>query len=225
MKRFAFLAAFAAIAALGLAQQSGPAGKPAARSGKAPPSGQIDRMVEILHLTTEQAQQASQVEQANRQALAQFDVANAARLKELRVMAEAARNDSDDRAQKKAAADLKALAENRMELIDKGEQQILGVLNDQQRAQWYRILVLEAATRRFEKLSLAQEQKAAITKTCETLAAQGDLSAEANRQEVAKALEDDIVKNVLTPAQRQQLEDSAASQPKNLGTSASASAM
>jgi Spy/CpxP family protein refolding chaperone len=222
MKRFAFLAAFAAMAAIGLAQQSAPASKPGARSGKAPLSGQLDRMVKILHLTTDQAQQVSQIDQANRQAVDQFDAANAAHLKELRVMAEAARNDKDALAQKKATADLKALAQQRMSLIDKGEQQILGVLDNQQMAQWRQVLLLDTATRRFEKLGLAEAQKAAIKKTFEALAAESDLSVEANRLGVAKALEDDILKNVLTPEQRKQFEDSAASRPKKPGTSASA---
>ena len=179
-------------------------------------------MVKILHLTTDQAQQVSQIDQANRQAVDQFDAANAAHLKELRVMAEAARNDKDALAQKKATADLKALAQQRMSLIDKGEQQILGVLDNQQMAQWRQVLLLDTATRRFEKLGLAEAQKAAIKKTFEALAAESDLSVEANRLGVAKALEDDILKNVLTPEQRKQFEDSAASRPKKPGTSASA---
>jgi hypothetical protein len=210
---------------MGLAQQSAPAGKPATRIAKAPPSGQLDRMLEVLHLTTDQARRVSQIEQANKQALADFDAANAARMKELRIMAEAARDDKDALAQKKAAADLKALAQQRLSLIDKSEQQMLGVLDDQQRGRWYRIMVLEAATRRFEKLGLVEEQRAAIRNACEALAGDSDLSVEANRLRLSKALEEDILKNVLTPGQRKGLEDRPASQPKKPSTSASTPAI
>ena len=225
MKRFAFLAAIGAIAALGLAQQSAPFSQPATRSGKVLPSGQLDRMVSNLHLTTQQAQQLGQIDQANRQAMAQFDAANAAHLKELRLMAEAARNDTDSLSQKKAAADLKALAQQRMSMIDKGEQQLLGVLDSRQLAQWRQAQVLDAAMRRFERLELAPEQQAAIKRTCEAMAADSDLSLEANRLRAAKALEEAIIKDILTLSQRRQLEESAASQPARIGTSASAPAM
>lgn len=179
--------------------------------GREPAENLFDALLRECKLTEQQQADVKGKMKAREEALAAWDKANADKLTAAEDAGKAARTGADADAKKKAAADLKALADDREKATAEADTAILGLLTPAQQATWAGYKLYQTVSARLRKANVTDEQTAKIKAACaeaakELAANEGDdKKAKKERTDINGKLKWAVEVVILTPEQREQL--------------------
>ncbi len=218
MKRLSI--ALAAVALLGLAVRAAQAQpgdkkpedtKPARAEKKPRLWGAHAQMEKVCDLSEEQVKQIVQLNNTRKEALADWDKVNGAKLKELQTRSKQA---MEDQQRDKAMAlykEYRALWAKRKEIDLNSRKEIMAVLLPEQKAKWLQYVAMRTIKRRFTGVKFTDEQVSKIG------AAHKKFAAEA-KAGVMKKLSDYVAKEILTPEQTKAYAKAKAARKERLRT-------
>jgi len=165
--------------------------------------GEYAILAKVCELTAEQKAQLEAKLKANRQALAQWEQQNGAKLKELQAQMKAAREAGKKDELKRLAQQMRALVEERRRLQAQRMTDMLAVLMPEQKTKWVGFRLYRQMMMRYKRAGLTEEQTAKIREMANaTAAGLTDPSDPKAIAAAARALSERIAEEVLTADQR-----------------------
>lgn len=182
-----------------------------ARKEKKPASiirGEYAIMVSVLKFDEAQQAKLTQALQTEKQAQADWNKANKAKMDELKKAAKDAKEAKDEAAGKKAREELKALETERKKISADREQAVAAILNETQKHEWAKFTYYRKQSGRFGRVNpkLDDAQKDKIRALCDQ--AMKDLAGATDdkaKKAIESKLREQIKETVLTAEQRESM--------------------
>ncbi len=177
--------------------------------------GEYAILAKVCELTAEQKAQLEAKLKADRQALAQWEQQNGAKLEELKKALKAAREAGKKDELKRLGQQMKALAEERRRLQAQRMTDALAVLTPEQKTKWVGFRLYRHMMIRYKRAGLSEEQTAKVREMANAAAA--GLTDPSDAKAVAaaaRALSERIAKEVLTADQREALAKKPEKKPR-----------
>jgi len=216
-----FVATFGLLSSAAVSQDAAPADKPAEKgkgraAAKEHGKQMIENLAKELKLTDEQRAKVDQIFETHRQAVANWNKENGAKIKELsQQLRDAKKEDGKEKAEA-ARAEMKKIWETRKALPENLMKQLKEVLTEEQAAKAKEIIAGGArravagmrALGALGRLDLTQEQKDAVKKiTDEAKAAAEKAEGQEAKDKIRKDAWEKVKSTVLTEEQRKKLQE------------------
>ncbi len=177
-------------------------GKESAAGKKVRLWGMHAQMVKVCNLNEEQQKQIAELNDLRQKAMKEFEAENIEKLKTLKAQKVEARKNKDKKALEEASAQLSDLLLKRKEIDSQWQAKIMGVLTEEQKAQWDRYQAKLLINKMFKNAKLTDEQVEQVANAHEKFMTDVDLSDKKARHEALQKLTDYIRAEILTDAQR-----------------------
>ena len=147
---------------------------------------------------------------AEQQALAEWRKANGEKVKELTAAMKQARKDKDAAKTKEITRQLKELQAEQEKIQADTRARFMEMLTEDQQATWVSFLAYRSVMARLRKVKLSGDQRASVGKLCrasgvELLQCGSDRKGQKAKAAICKKLVEEVVRDVLTDKQREQL--------------------